>query len=531
MKAFLKSNADLLLLFILSSAALFPVWFLPHFITGDGPAHLYNSRVLLDVLQGNHVDFYKRYYNLNLALYPNWFSTFVLAALQTIFNPFTAEKLLVSAHVLLLPLAAFFFIRSFQRESSFLVLLLLPFSLHFLIYYGFFNYSFGVSMGLLFTGIWWRLRGGNVWKHLLILTPFALLMFFTHAFAWLLLAFMLPAFFAVDVISKERRVALKKWFILGFSVLPAAVLMFLFLKSNQAETQYFPESTKVLWQAFTSLKPLVIFSDSEKAPALALAILLLALLVTAIAWRVKTKQGFQLTDSLLISAIVFLVVFLMQPYPLCLGGFWIPRMAWIPWLMLVLWLNTIWLPKAVSNTAGALAAFAFLWLIALRFPYHQKVSEAVTDYLSACEYIEPNSTVLPLSYSHYGITAQQEQITDKIWLFRHAFDYCGAVKQPIINLANYQGATTWFALKWKQGCNPFQGIGVNNNIEGQPPEVNLNATSGDNCNMQPDYVVTWCRRFKHTDTYQWKNTDAQLNELYKQVYTSPTGRTEVWKRK
>lgn len=531
----LKGKPEVIFLALLACLAIIPIWWLPYFVTGDGPAHLYNSAVLLDMLKGKHTAFYQKYFEFNISLYPNWFSTVALVLLQFVFSPLIAEKILLSVLAILFPVSALFFVRSFNRQSSPLALLLLPFVCHYLFYYGFFNYCFGICFSLLYLGIWWRMREGEILLQLLLLLPLGILLYFTHAFGLLLLAFVLPPLFAVEAIALWRkqdrratiRVLVRRWSALAVSMLPVAMFMYRFVKSNSSEAQYFPETTDVLWKAFSTLQVLQIFSDNEKLPTALLVVLLTVLPTAAIVWRIKSKQNLQAADGLLLSAILFVVVFFVQPYSLCLGGFWIPRISWMPWLMLVLWLNTFSLPKAVTYIAGAISTIVFLWLLFLRFPYQQKVSLAEEDYLSVSKYIKPGSTVLPLSYSHYGMDETGTLLTNRIWLFRHAFDYIGATTvKPVVNLANYQAATTWFALRWKNGCNPYEVLGRNNNIEGQPPEVILNA--GNNCSLQPEYVVTWCRKFSYTDTYQWRSVNEQLQSGYKRVYQSPTQRTELW---
>lgn len=533
----LKGKTEVILLALLASLAIIPIWWLPYFVTGDGPAHVYNSAVLLDMLKGEHTAFYQQYFELNIGLYPNWFSTVALALLQFAFPPLVAEKILLSALVILFPASVLFFVRSFNRQSSLLVWLILPFVCHYLFYYGFFNYCFGICFSLFYMGIWWRMREREVWRQLLFLLPLGVLLYFTHAFGLLLLAFMLSPLFVVEVIVLWRKqgwkttiqVLIRKWSALAVSMLPVAILMFWFVKSNSSEAQYFPETGEVLWKAFSTLQVLQIFSDSEKTPVTVLITLLALLTITAVIWRVKSKQTLQAADGLLLSAVLFAVVFFMQPYALCLGGFWIPRISWMPWLMLVLWLNTFSFPKAAAYAAGAVSVMVLVWLLVLRFPYQQKVSLAEEDYLSVGKYINPGSTVLPLSYSHYGTDEAGTLLTNRIWLFRHAFDYCGAISaKPMLNLANYQAATTWFALRWKNGCNPYEVLGRNNNIEGQPPEVILNADN--NSRLQPDYVVTWCRKFSYTETYQWQSVNEQLQTGYKMVYQSPSKRTELWQR-
>lgn len=60
---------------------LTPIWGNKYFLTQDGPSHLYNSKILLDFVTSNNLEFYKEYYIVNKQLFPNWFSHIILAFL------------------------------------------------------------------------------------------------------------------------------------------------------------------------------------------------------------------------------------------------------------------------------------------------------------------------------------------------------------------------------------------------------------------------------------------------------------------
>ena len=82
-------------LFVLATAALaVPLWVCHWIPTQDGPSHLYNGQILLELLRVEG-SFYADYYQTNrtaLSL-PNWFSHSVLATLMLAFEPLTAEKI------------------------------------------------------------------------------------------------------------------------------------------------------------------------------------------------------------------------------------------------------------------------------------------------------------------------------------------------------------------------------------------------------------------------------------------------------
>ena len=85
--------------------ALVPLWIAPVFPSQDGGSHLYNAHVLGSLLTGDNVP-YADIYRLNFAALANWSDHLVLALLTSVVAAPTAEKLLLSAYVLLFAVAA-----------------------------------------------------------------------------------------------------------------------------------------------------------------------------------------------------------------------------------------------------------------------------------------------------------------------------------------------------------------------------------------------------------------------------------------
>ncbi|MFN7119213.1 MAG: hypothetical protein ACK4TA_20610, partial [Saprospiraceae bacterium] len=96
---------------------LLPIWIFPHFLTRDGPNHLYNAKVWWDMMQREHYEFYRRYMYLNEHLEPNYFGHFVMGLLSRVLSPFIAEKILLSGFVILFPLSFRFVIRQIRPEN------------------------------------------------------------------------------------------------------------------------------------------------------------------------------------------------------------------------------------------------------------------------------------------------------------------------------------------------------------------------------------------------------------------------------
>lgn len=84
---------EFFLFYALLIVFLIPVWGNKYFLTGDGPCHLYNSKILLDFITSNNPEFYKEYYVLNKNLEPNWFSHIILAFLLY-FSPYFSNGIL-----------------------------------------------------------------------------------------------------------------------------------------------------------------------------------------------------------------------------------------------------------------------------------------------------------------------------------------------------------------------------------------------------------------------------------------------------
>ncbi|MDP6909413.1 MAG: hypothetical protein QF371_07905, partial [Flavobacteriales bacterium] len=95
---------------------LVPIFENPVFMTGDGPAHLYNSHILKELISGN-AELYDPYFELNHLPEPNWMGHVLLTVLLFVFEPFTAEKILVGFYVVMFMFGFRYLVAAFKDKN------------------------------------------------------------------------------------------------------------------------------------------------------------------------------------------------------------------------------------------------------------------------------------------------------------------------------------------------------------------------------------------------------------------------------
>ena len=139
---------------------LIPIWGFPYFLTQDGPTHVENAKILLDYGKPAFEEL-RVFYVLNIDAFPNWFSHLALAGLMTIVGPLLAEKLLLSAYVLVLPWAFRYTLGGLRAEAVHLWPLILPFVYNHFLHLGFYNLAFAAIPFFVILG-WWMRRSGRL---------------------------------------------------------------------------------------------------------------------------------------------------------------------------------------------------------------------------------------------------------------------------------------------------------------------------------------------------------------------------------
>src|SRR5262249_20254070 len=121
-------------------------------------------------------------------------------------------------------------------------------------------------------------------------------------------------------------------------------------------------------------------------------------------------------------------------------------------------------------------------------------------YFAAAAYIEPNTTLMPISFSHVGQGPDGKDLSVRVSAFRHAGGYL-AVERHLALLKNYEATTGYFPILYRPELNPYTHMGTDetamgNGLESVPPSIDL--VDYTRRTGQPvDYLLIWGLRPEH----------------------------------
>jgi hypothetical protein len=123
---------------------LAPLWAYENFATQDGPSHLHNSAVMLD-LSTVESPVLKQYYELKFTFAGNLLSQLALMVLLSVFPAFLADKIFLSLYVVLFCLGFWYAVPSIRQESKWTAFLIFPFVYSSWLHMGFYNFILGMT--------------------------------------------------------------------------------------------------------------------------------------------------------------------------------------------------------------------------------------------------------------------------------------------------------------------------------------------------------------------------------------------------
>lgn len=492
----LNDNALLACLLVLY---VLPVWAFQYFPSADGPMHLYNA-MLIGELADPSEDFFRQYFLLSDKPDPTWFVHLLLAGLMQLFPPLVAEKILVSLCIVLLPLSAAYALRAIDKDSQFLALLAVPFSLSFLLHSGFYGFVLSLAMFFFVLGYWFRHADGFTPKSLTVLSVLGLLLYLTHivsfvmtgvAIALLTLCASVRDLKTGDTfyeVAKNR--AAKP--LLAF--LPAFVLAALFLGSR--ETSFYSDGANYLLRLayLAGVGSLISFQLSEGFFTVALASLFAVASFHALREKI-VRKAFNRGDLLLIVFVAYFLLYLLTPQIIVAspgtadglstgGGLYIrERLGVFPFFALLLWLGAqAYTPKFRNGLFIGAVALSCGWLT-LHSVKYKEINDQLAELVSAEKLIMLESTVLSLYTAKLGYRPNNPNVSgplsvpfidriakrlpqifaeDKMVLradpFAHAIHYI-ALKKRLVSLNNVQSAFGYYPILNRPEIDPRITIG------------------------------------------------------------------------
>lgn len=396
------------LLAVLTAAALVPVWLFRYFPTQDGPSHLYNAFVLARLDQ----PLIREFFQLNLALFPNWTTYLLMAPLTRVLPPLVVQQIVLSLCVIAIPAATLYLQKSFKAEADATALLGTILAFSYLFFLGFLNFILAAALFAVTVGHWQRHRDLTVAYLLLALT------YLTHGLPFAAALFALAILVAVE----------KRW--RALLVLTPAFALFAFdaLHRISAEREW-----RSLWwhvKNFVALRPLVFFSDAHLWIAVGAFIALLC------AAALTRRTG---SPACPLISLALLLGYFLAPWGYGAGGWalggWInDRLLFLALLTLPAWLRA---PKFALPIATVLA------MAHIGVTTFDIARESASIQQMAAIALKPHTTIKTLGAP--GVAA------DRVTPALHVAAYL-ALEDDLVNLDNYEARLRDFPIAFRRNA-------------------------------------------------------------------------------
>jgi hypothetical protein len=479
---------------------------------------------------------FQEYYRLDLSPAPNWLTQLLLIGLLGVLPALTAEKVLLSGYVLLLPLSMRYALKGVRAEAGALALCAFPFVYNVTLHLGFYNFVYSLILYFLTLGYWLRHRHHLGVRRTAVLAALLLVLYFTHPvslamaiIAIVLMAVVVPLAAPPADASCTAPVRVFRGPLLPtlLASLPVLVLILL-MASGQAMVTATTQSFAQRVGELLALGSLVSFSHAELGPSVAFAALLDAAAIYLLVQRSRTRE-WQPLDALLAVAIAYSLLYLLAPDQIMGGSVLLDRLVLYPYFALLLWLAAQRSPRFLVRSLQVGATGVALLLLALHLPRYVRFDGYLEEYRSARELIEPGSTLLPLAFSSHGVGSDGRALSFRARPFLHAAGHLAAERR-IVDFTNHQGRAHHFPVQFRPELNPYAHISVAGGIEAEPPGVDFEGYS-ERTGGRVDYVLVWQLRDEQRDLPRTLEILRQLRAGYELVHRSPGGSALLYRRR
>jgi len=453
-------------------AHLIPIWAVKYLNLTDGGAHVYIANIM-SLFNDPATPIYREYFNLNLALEPNWLIYGLLLAFNHLMSPEIAEKILVSLNIIGFPLAVRYAITVVNPRANFISWLCFPFIYSLPFNMGFYNFSLSLICFFLLLSVYLRNLGGFSTKSFIVFGLLGLLTYSAHVMsvsmfliviavhaAWLTLHRFLTQTGSVRFRSGAAlRTAFNSGVMPALALLPTLLLLGRFFIQHSGEEVNYTTSLLKRVGELVTIFPLMTDSVWQLVLSLVLLTGLIVLTGAVLLHRWRTRRLEQV-DGLLLAAVAMAVSTLTVPDHSSGGGYIIERGQLYPYLILLPWLAhdvPVLVPR-LGQRVGALAAVIAVGFIGIEFTTYRAIDRYSAEFWSGTDLIAPNSTVLGVSFVPRGQAPDGTMLSVRRLPVHHEIDRIAA-KRRAVALNVWQFKTPNFPVSYRADRNPYVFIG------------------------------------------------------------------------
>lgn len=513
-----------------------PVLGVAYFPSLDGPAHLYNADLIQSILFDKH-SLAAEYFSFHQEPVPNWTGHLLLMFLGFFFSALWTQKIFLLLLVSAIPMAFRNLLKASKPSHHWFSWLIFPFVYSFVFYLGFYNFLLGfVFLLLTMTFHLHQAEKKMSKKNLFVYFLLFALCYFSHVFvfAMLLCGLAIQELFQLFLVKRDvgtirQRIsnAMLKGLKPALAALPFLILLlYYFWKRPPIGEPYYMEKT-VLMDWIKNVRPIIaLHFQIEEAFTKKLFYLISALFVISLYELLKFRhepsqqmpglfsrfqQKLKAADAWLLIAALFLALYLFLPDSDGNAGFVSVRLGLLFFVFLILWVSAQPLPILLGLFSALIAVYCNFSLNQYYLKENELKSAKMEDMMAVKELLQPNSVLLPLNF-------------EEDWLLGHSPNLLG-VDNAVVVLENYEAATNYFPLRWKDESLPdfrvgessvaaFNCISCRNNVQGKPKAI--------------DYIYKMGTRRDTTNACE-NDFFAKVESGYEKIYAGFNG--ILWKRK
>jgi len=486
----------------------------------DGPQHLYNANVIVQLLTGN--DQFREFFRINPVIVGYWTGHFLLGFFKLIFPAWLTQKLFLMTYVLGMFFSFRYLVNSLSPgKVNLMIYLIFPFIFHFYLALGYYTFSMAVIFYFWAMGYWIRKGETMSWKEMISFSALAMGVFLSHGLVFL---FFISSLFLYIVITRiniflhRGKPCLKSIFRqlwkTTLSLIPSLVLWAIYIRSvmviNSTVTpaEYSFRNQVVM---LIRIRQLVGFNhEVEAAPLKILFILLVILGITAlilfIISHLPMNQGdrdIELDGKIYAwtaISLLFLVAYLFLPDRISAGSL-THRFGLFFFFSLITLLAFQPIPKFIQILT-VLLLLGITWQARENQHHFMKaLTSDIKDIRTMAPYMKDGSTIVSLNASNN-------------WIHIH-FPLYVAVDKPLVHLNNPQCAGQ-FPIIWNEERLPECLVGVDTYRPTDAPDVSGQGRSRE----QVDYITVFFQKsfWDNESNHYWHEI---LNNHYQLVMTTP----------
>ena len=472
---------------------LVPLWSFRYIPTQDGPSHLANAEILKKYHDAG-AERVRAYFVLNLKPIPNLLYHLLLAGLLYVFKPLIAEKVLLSAYVVLFAYGLRALGKAAGGRAGPAAFLVFPVIYSFAFQMGFFGFMFSLAVATLGVAYYWRRRGDVTARLFVVLNLLGVVIFFFHLLGWVIfmggIVLLAWADAAREFLIARRsggwRAAQRKRLIGRLAaplyLAPAGALGLFYCLSQGAGGFFYRTPVRMLRYLY-QLEVLRVFDSWQKWPAAALGVTFGGAVVVALAVAVyrslkgesRSAEGGRGAAWIWgIAVVAAFALYFFAPDVAISGGYISDRLALLPLIAASAWLAAIsgnFLRRSLFFIAPAVA-LAYVATVCLE--YH-KANADLKEFNTGRCCLTGDATILPVIYlsaPHSGC---------KVNYMEHAGSYY-TLGNYNVDLLNFEAECYYFPINWR--CGP-PAIGLEDVCSGTPVYVL------DGVYDQIDFLVCW----------------------------------------